>query len=318
MRSASLAAVSVLALTSAALGNHGPGTSGGSSSVVSGETLKPGTWEFMLRFDATEFEHVSREEAEARAEAAGEFDALRRSLLSTLSVNYGVAEDFQAGIELGYYAGRDFIDAHFHEEEEETESAVADPAGLSDLWINLKYRVHRGESGHVAVFGGIKLPTGKHDVRLDDGDELEPSSQPGTGSLDLRLGVAFSRFLTYQLSLDASAAYTHRTPSGDFKVGDRFDAGVGVSYRVFERVNQFPNFAVFGEATLVWLGEDASLGEENQNSGGTTVYLGAGVRVRLSERVALTVSPSVPVIQDLNGDQVETRFKLMAGLSFTF
>ncbi|CAG1003197.1 hypothetical protein PHYC_03048 [Phycisphaerales bacterium] len=307
--------IAVLSLAGTAFANHGPGTSGGSSSVVSGETLKPGTWEFALRFDATEFEHVTHAEVEERALAAGEFDALRRAFLTTLSVSYGVTEDFQAGVELGYYYGQDFVSAHVHGGEAEADEV--DIEGLADLWLNAKYRFVKGKPGNLAVFGGIKLPVGEDEVMLDD-HRVEASSQPGSGALDLRLGLAYSRFLSSRVTLDASVAYTHRTPSGDFKVGDRFDAGVGVAYRLIEDVNKFPNISIFGEATLVWLGEDAHEGEENENSGGTTVYLGVGARVRICRTVALTVSPCIPVMQDLNGDQIETRFKVAVGLSFTF
>src|SRR5438105_4373686 len=36
--------------------NHGPGASGGASSTISGETLKPGTFELSLREDYSQFE----------------------------------------------------------------------------------------------------------------------------------------------------------------------------------------------------------------------------------------------------------------------
>src|SRR4051794_24759896 len=47
-----------------ALANHGPGTSGGGSSTISGETLKAGHFDLSFRTDYTEFEHISRAEAE--------------------------------------------------------------------------------------------------------------------------------------------------------------------------------------------------------------------------------------------------------------
>jgi hypothetical protein len=83
-------------------------------------------------------------------------------------------------------------------------------------------------------------------------------------------------------------------------------------------VKEFPNWSVFGEANAVWLGKDDEDGTKNDNSGGTTVYLSAGVRARISPQVAVTLAPSIPVLQDLNGDQVETRWKLALALSFAF
>lgn len=117
--------------------NHGPGTSGGGASTASGETLKQGGLEVSFRTDFTEFENVSRAEAEAEAIQSGEFDALERSLIESVSMAYGLTDDLQVGAQIGYYLGRNFIDA-----EEDglggAESATADPEGLTDLWLSAK------------------------------------------------------------------------------------------------------------------------------------------------------------------------------------
>jgi len=101
-------------------------------------------------------------------------------------------------------------------------------------------------------------------------------------------------------------------------VGDRFDAGVAVAYRINESIKSFPQVSLFGEATYVWIGKDD--GEEglNNNSGGQTVFLTPGVRIRFSEGVSMTVAPSFPVWQELEGDQIEAQFKLGVGFSFAF
>lgn len=312
----------LVVLPTTALANHGPGTSGGGSSVASGETLKLGAWDLSFRVDHTEFEDVDRDEAERRTMTAdndeGEFDAIRRSTLATLSLAYGVTEDFQLGASWGWYQGQDFIDAEFDSGAGTTESAKADPAGMTDLWINAKYRVLRGEPGNLALLAGVKLPTGKDDEQLDDGEELEPSSQPGSGSVDWQGGVAWSRFLTSNVTIDASALYTLRTPHERFAVGDRMDAGVAVAWRLTDSIQQFPQVSVFAEANVVWLGKDEDDGAKNGNSGGTTLYLTPGARVRFSPAVSLTIAPSFPVVQDLNGEQVETRYKVAATLDFSF
>jgi hypothetical protein len=307
----------VLVPSRVARANHGPGTSGGGSATVSGETLRQGRFELSLRLDYTNFADISRDEAERLALRSDEFDTLQESYLTTVGVAYGVTDDFQISTQIGYYAANDFIDAEV--EDGEAESAIADPEGLTDLWLNAKYRVMRGRPGNLSLVAGIKLPTGKDDEELDNGERLEPSSQPGTGAVDYQAGIAYSRFITSRVTVDASSVYTLRTEDDDhFEVGDRFDAGVAVAYRLTESIQSFPNFGLFGETTLVWLESDEEDGEENPNSGGWTVYLTPGVRVRFNDNVALTVAPSIPVYQDLNGEQVEADFKLAAGLAFTF
>jgi hypothetical protein len=92
-----------LAAAASAYADHGPGTSGGGAATQSGETLKPGKFSLEFRTDYTEFENLSQSEIEAKAASAGGFDLLDRSFLSTVSLSYGVVENFQVGLTLGYY-----------------------------------------------------------------------------------------------------------------------------------------------------------------------------------------------------------------------
>jgi len=73
------------------LWNHGPGTSGGGSVTVPGETLPQGTWSFELRSEWTQFEEVSVAEAEQHALEHGHFDALDRSWVNQLTLSSGLA-----------------------------------------------------------------------------------------------------------------------------------------------------------------------------------------------------------------------------------
>jgi hypothetical protein len=299
------------------IANHGPGTSGGGSSTASGETLKRGSFDLSLREDYTQFEHISREEAERRALDSGGFDALDHAWITSFSIAYGIVDDFQISAQIGYYSGNNFIDAE-SEDGKEAESGIADPEGLTDLWINAKYRLLKGAPGNLSIIGGVKLPTGKDNVHLSNGEKLEPSSQPGTGSVDWQFGLAYSRFLTSRVTTDLSAIYTLRTEHDDFTVGDRLDLGWAMAYRLTPAIKTFPNYSVFGEVNAVWLDKDEAAGEKNPNSGGWTVYLTPGFRVRFNNNIALTVAPSFPVLQDLNGDQIKSEFKVAATLSVSF
>lgn len=138
--------------------------------------------------------------------------------------------------------------------------------------LTAKYRVLKGPRGHLAILGGVKLPTGKDDAELTHGDLAEPSSQPGSGAVDYQAGLAYSRFLTDRVTLDASGVYTLRTEDDDdFKVGDRVDLGAAVSYRLTDSVRDFPQLSAFGELLVVWLDKDDNDGEREANSGGTAV-----------------------------------------------
>jgi hypothetical protein len=286
-RGLSVAALAVVPLREL-LANHGPGTSGGGSSTISGETLKAGSWDLDLRADYTKFRRFDRAAAEAHAATAGEFDAVEQSLVTSLSAAYGLTDDVQLGATIGWYRAENFIAAERDEETGMVESGEADPDGITDLWLTAKARLLRGRAGNLAAQGGIKLPTGRDDVRLDNGELLEPSSQPGSGSVDFQAGLAYSRFLTDRITIDASGLYTFRTRHEGFKVGDRVDLGTALAYRLTE------------------------------DTGGTTLFLTPGARVRFAPAVALTVAPSFPVWQDLNGDQDKTEVKVAVTVSVSF
>jgi len=298
--------------------DHGPGTSGGGASTQSGETLKPRKFSTELRTEYTEFDALSPAQIAANAEAASEFDLLDRSFLSTLSLSYGVVENFQVGLALGYYNAVNARSAEFDPDANDTEIHTFDPDGLTDLWLTGKYRFYRGPLGNLALFGGVKFPTGDDDVRNSAGERLEPSATAGSGSYDGMLGMAYSRFLTSQLTLDASAQYTFRTEANHFKLGDRLDAGVASAYRFTKDIQTFPQVSAFAEANIRHLLRSEEEGESDPDTGGTVLFLTPGFRVSITRDLSFTVSSPLPVAQDLNGTQLKTDYKINGALLFTF
>ena len=83
--------------------------------------------------------------------------------------------------------------------------------------------------------------------------------------------------------------------SNDFKVGDRFDTGVALAYRLTESIKTFPQYSVFAELNDVQLMRDEDGGVEDPNSGSNTLYLTPGGRIRFNKNWALTVAPSLPI-----------------------
>jgi hypothetical protein len=312
------AVVATLSAPGLSRADHGPGTSGGGASTQSGETLKPGKFSLELRTDYTEFEHLSSSQIEAKAAKAGSFDLLDRSFLSTVSISYGAVENFQVGLTLGYYNAVNAREAEFDSGTGDTEIATFDPNGLTDLWLTGKYRFYRGPLGSLALFGSVKFPTGKFDVKNSNGERVEPSATAGSGSYDGMLGLAYSRFLSSRLTLDASGQYTLRSEADSFKLGDRIDAGVAFAYRFTEDIHRFPQVSAFAEANLRYLFKTEEDGERDPNTGGTVLFLTPGVRVGFTKNVSFTVSAPLPAVQDLNGTQLKTRYKVNGGLTISF
>lgn len=298
--------------------DHGPGTSGGGAFTQSAETLKPGKFSIDLRLDYTEFQNLSQQEIQDRAAKAGSIDLLDRSFLETVSVSYGVVENFQVGLSIGYYHAIHAREAQFDEGSGETEIATFDPDGVTDLWLTGRYRFYRGPVGQFAVFGGVKFPTGRHHAFNSNRERVEPSATAGSGSFDGALGLAFSRYLTSRLTVDVSSQYTLRSEHDNFRLGDRIDAGVAFAYRFTEDIQKFPQFSVFAETNFRYLFKSEDAGERDPNTGGSTLFLSPGFRVGFCPNASFTVGPQFPVLQKLNGEQLKTDYKINGALTLSF
>ncbi len=304
--------------------DHGPGTAGGGLATQSGETLKPGAFALSFRYDYTDFERISTSEIQTRTFKVGgdhpHFDAVKWSVLQTVELAYGAGEDIQVGYSFGYYRGDDVREGHIDASVYEFHR-FGDVTGMTDLWVTSKLRFMKGADGHLSVLAGVKFPFGDDD-EVDEGGNgnatLEPSLQPGSGAFDFMLGLAYSRYLSERITLDASVQATRRTEDDEFKVGDLGLIGLAVAYRFTESVQQYPQTSLFLEANMRHLTRNREGAHEVENSGGTAVFVSPGVRVGLSERASVTLSPQIPVVQDLNDEQQETRFKVAFALSLTF
>lgn len=300
------------------LADHGPGTSGGGASTVSGETLKPGKFSIEFREDFTEFESLSKDQIENKATNAGSIDLIDRSFLHSISLSYGVIENFQVGLSLGYYDAVRAREAEFDPATGDVETATFNPDGLTDLWLSGKYRFYRGPQGNLAVFGGVKFPTGKSSVINSAAEEVEPSATAGSGSYDGMLGLAYSRYITSRITFDASAQYTLRTEHRDFKLGDRIDGGVALNYRFTKDIQKYPQVSAFTEANIRYLYRSEEGGVADPNTGGTVLFLSPGVRLGFNRNFSFTLSAPIPVMQDLNGEQLKTAFKITGALTLSF
>lgn len=289
-----------------AFADHGPGTSGGGVATQTAEILKPGQWSFTLQNDWTDFENPELHSTE-------EFDLIGSTSLTTFSIARGLTENLQASLIYGYYAAEGA-----GEMEADGERVTFDPDGFTDLWLNAKYRIYRGPIGQFAVYGGVKAPVGETDVLTSEGERAEPPSMPGSGAWDGVVGAAYTFALNPNLSLDASAQYIFRGEHFDYRIGNRIDAGIALGWRVFGGNQRFPQISLMGEALVRSMEKSDSAGETLNNTGGTVLLLAPGLRFGFSPHAALSLSAQIPVAQDLNGTQIESRFRISTALTVTF
>ncbi|HJU82955.1 MAG TPA: hypothetical protein VJ600_01980 [Holophagaceae bacterium] len=298
--------------------DHGPGTSGGGLSVMSGEVLRPGAFSLDWRSDYTAFRSLDDAGIAAKAADAGGIDLLDHSWLHSVSLGVGLTETVQLSATVGWYAPSGGATASVDPATGAVTRVANDPRGLTDLWINAKWAVYKGPAGRLALTGGVKLPTGKKDVRDASGDPVDFASTPGSGATDFQAGLGYSTFLTAHLTLDASVARTFRGTYRGYRLGDRTDAGAALAWRLTDSIRSYPQGSLFLELNYRDLDRVRDQGVTDGNSGGRALFTSPGFRLAFSPRSALTLAGQLPLRQSPNGAQTETRFKAVVALSFSF
>src|SRR5512138_1444827 len=111
-----------------------------------------------------------------------EIKTLNRNAL--LGLEYGLAPAWSANLVLPY-SNREHL--HLHQGEAIAEAWQFDDIG--DARLTLRHQPAAPRDGWSwSLQGGLKLPTGRTDVRNADGEVAERSVQPGSGTTDLLLG----------------------------------------------------------------------------------------------------------------------------------
>ncbi len=182
--------------------------------------------------------------------------------------------------------------------------------GIGDLTLIARYTLYARDypsgTARFAPLAGIKLPTGD--------DELEPIT---TDSVDFQLGgVATVTWDFGRYEIDADIIYRINTEAENFEKGDDLVYDLAYEFRVYPWTLPnvgVPNFIyLVAEANGVFSKKSEQNGKALDNSGGNIIFLSPGVQFA-TKRYILETSIQLPLIQDLNGNQVETDFVLTAG-----
>ena len=221
-------------------------------------------------------------------------------------------------------------DEHAEEEHEEEDGHddepvaiedLGDPDGLGDVTLFGEYRFYQNKQTdtHFAALFGIKAPTGEDNEKSKSGFRLETEFQPGSGSWEGLLGLAATRHWG-ALALDSNFLYTVVTEGDqDTDLGDILSVNLALAYRLGgaetndghhhdEHNHHF--WDVILELNGEWRDKDEIDGDTNGNSGGTLVSLAPGVRLSSTSGWFTALSVGVPVLEDLNGDQVDPQYRV--------
>ncbi len=195
-------------------------------------------------------------------------------------------------------------------------------SGLGDISLFGRYTVFKrdwpGRTLRVAPFAGLELPTGDDD-ETDSLGRLPPSVQPGSGSWDPFGGLVLS-YQTLDFEVDAQASYRANTNANDFEFGDVARLDGALQYRLWppELGSGVPGF-LYGvlEANLIHRDKNRAGGINDPDSGGLSLFILPGLQY-VTKRWIVETGVQIPVVQDLNGTELEKDTIFRAGFRLNF
>lgn len=258
--------------------------------------------------------------------------------LSRLALNFahGLSEHFTLGVSLPYVRREGMYSAIHHHEDEAPEDvhhgeeeshhedtpgfvSLGNAEGLGDANLYGLYDLGTIGNGTMALLFGVKMPTGASNEKAPTGEALEIELQPGSGSWDPFVGVAWGKPLG-EWTLNSNIAYKYATEGDDdTRLGDVFNYNLALSRPLFQhdhrahRHSDDFNVSLVLEANGEWTGKTEIDNHKSEHSGGNLVYFSPGLTLTLHQWV-LSASVGVPHA-DLNGLQGEPdlRFLLRLG-----
>jgi hypothetical protein len=210
----------------------------------------------------------------------------------------------------------------YHINKQYTDDGIKTVSGLGDMSILLNYNFFHSRSSagknrieqQLWVGAGIKLPTGKNNIDVNDPlvNPGDVNSQTGTGSTDVLLNAS------YDISINKFGVNT----SGNYKI----NTGNRTGYRFGNRVtaNSFAYYklraAGVGLAPNVGLlYENASSNSLNKSSvvetGGNLLSAAGGIEINFKS-IALGANIQLPVSQNFAQGQTQSKVKGLIHLTF--
>lgn len=259
------------------------------------------------------------------------------SIMETaLSGAYGLTDNLTLGLRLPYVDRQDLREGeHHHGGSGDRVAERGDGSGHGDLNLFGQYRFFRsGDKRHsAALLVGVRAPTGDTSETDSAGRKFEIDHQPGSGSWGGMFGVSWSSTMGL-LAVDANVLYTLSTEGKrDTNVGDIVNYNLSLAWPLYAFEADHHDHAdhqhvhshgwlrgvdIVLEMNGDWRERVESAGEHQANTGGNVIYLSPGLRAGFAAGWSAFASVGLPVIEDLNGQQSEPEYRILAGISKSF
>jgi len=167
---------------------------------------------------------------------------------------------------------------------------------------------------NVGVMVGLKLPTGRiHERFAENGEPLDRSLQPGTGSTDALLGLYGTGSLSRDLDwFSQGIVQTALATRGDYRPGNSVNINAGLRYMSLGAV--MPQL----QLNLIDKQRDSGASADPETTGGRLAYVTPGVGYSLSRQLSIHADVQLPVYQQVHGLQLTPEANYSVGIHYTF
>lgn len=273
-----------------------------------------------LRHELQSFDRYSDAELLAHSTGGVEAHSYDRRQAARLGGIYGLTDRVAVGVDVPYV-----WNTNLREADVGAPPGIEDGGsqqGLGDSSLYLQWTASRDDATRDAsgfsVLAGAKLPTGDTQQNNPAGDRLEADHQLGSGSVDPMLGASFGS-TSGGFFFGLSCLYTIAMDgSQDSNLGDvvRTSFGLGTEVSTIERNGAALRLVLeFGNEHR----QHAEIaGTVDENTGGDQWFVSPGVRATFASGWTCFGSVSIPIEEDLDGEQAATRFRTAFGVALAF
>ena len=195
--------------------------------------------------------------------------------------------------------------------------------GLGDVAVTGKYRFYQktglAKTTEAALLFGLELPTGRNSV-MNNGTLLPAQLQPGSGSLDAIVGGAITKIDGRWLG-NADLIAKLNSSADHFQFGNVLRADIGGQYRLWPaHYKQYDQLTVnlLAELNSVWLGRNQASGQSVAASGGFKLFATPGIQVIFNRYFLFEAGVQIPIVLDLNGNQLEEDYVAITGFRIRY
>ncbi|TDI64355.1 MAG: transporter [Bacteroidetes bacterium] len=196
--------------------------------------------------------------------------------------------------------------------------------GIGDISLIGQFKIPVSQKYPLVVGGGMKFPTGEtKKVNNSDGFILPANLQPGTGSFDAIFLISYQTPFSQRKSLQLTSSLFYRlnTSSDNLTFHDRYK--FGNELQIFAGISDdYVVGSVITTPSLLFRLRNTQKDQiedfDNDNTGGTWLYLVPGINLSITPKIILGFSAELPIYRNLNGFQITTSSKLVASIHINF